>query len=225
MSNLLAVVPVRGMRGGKTRLSAMFDEEERVALTGAMLRTVLDALSGAVGVDGVGVVTPDPAVALAFPALDGRVELVRQPPDAVGLNHALNVGRTWAVERGATAMLALSADLPLLTPVDIEALVGASAPLVLAPDRHGAGTNAVLLRLDGPYAPAANAFTFGFGERSFPRNLSEADRLGLPVAVVKTNGTAFDLDFPDDWAMLPVDLRRQLLRAPRISAEATLCRA
>jgi 2-phospho-L-lactate guanylyltransferase len=67
---------------------------------------------------------------------------------------------------------------------------------VLAPDRHGTGTNALLLRCD----PAADgpAFRFHFGPDSYARHVDEAHRLGLDVVTAITAGTALDLDTPED---------------------------
>jgi len=209
-TGLVAVVPVRGLRGGKTRLSDRFDEDARAAVTCAMLRRVLIALRDSGVVDRVAVVTPDPAVGAAFPTPAERIELVRQPEGQSGLNQALLIGRGWAAGRGADRLLVLSADLPLLQPDDIRRLAARHAPVVLAVDRHGTGTNGLLLR-----EPEAEAFTFGFGEQSALRHVAEADRLGLPVVRAVTSGTAFDLDTPDDWDALPAEVRDILTPARR----------
>ena len=205
---MVAVVPVRGLRGGKTRLSTLFDEDERADLTCAMLRRVLVALRDAGVVDRVAVVTPDPAVAFALPTPADGIELVRQPEGQSGLNQSLLLGRGWATGRGADRLLVLSADLPLLQPEDIRHLAAHDVPVVLATDRHGTGTNGLLLR-----EPDAEAFTFGFGEHSALRHAAEADRLGLSVLHAVTSGTAFDLDTPDDWAALPPTVREGLFSA------------
>jgi 2-phospho-L-lactate/phosphoenolpyruvate guanylyltransferase len=226
-TGLVAVVPVRGLRGGKRRLSDLFDEDERAVLTCAMLRRVLVALRDAGVVDRVAVVTPDPAVASAFPMPADGIELVRQPEGQSGLNQALLIGRGWAAGRGAGRLLVLSADLPLLHADDIRNLAymdhpaGHGVPVILATDRHGTGTNGLLLR-----EPDAEAFTFGFGEHSALRHVAEADRLGLSVVRTATSGTAFDLDTPDDWDALPAEVRDVLAPVCRGAnyQEAVTCR-
>ena len=211
-------MPVRGLRGSKTRLRDFFDEQERVAITAAMLRHVLSAVRNAAVADRIAVVTPDPAVASTLPSPPEGIEVVRQPEGQSGLNSALLIGRGWAAGHGADAMFVLSADLPLLRPEHVRALVAQESPVVIATDRHGTGTNGLLLR-----APLAEAFTFCFGEQSALRHIAEADRLGLHVARVETPGTAFDLDTPDDWASLPHDVQHALVPARRRVMETTSC--
>ena len=115
-----------------------------------------------------------------------------------GLNHVFYQGRAWAAEKGADALLAVLADLPLLKAGDIATMITlAEAPntVVLAPDRHGAGTNAMLVH------PLSRA-RFKFGTRSFPLHRSiyvEADML---VKTYTSPGTSLDLDTPDDLAFL-----------------------
>jgi 2-phospho-L-lactate guanylyltransferase len=207
---IVALVPVRSLADGKTRLSAALSPEARSALTRRMLKGVVRAAldSGAVGP--VAVVSPDPA-ALAMAAVEGTAVVpLLQDPARFGLNGALAQGREWALSRRAAAVLILFGDLPLITPDDVRNLVRRDAPVVLAPDRHGTGTNAMLLRLggaEGQRGPRARrggtkGFRFGFGPGSYARHVDEAHRLGLDVATALTTGTAFDLDTPDDLRLL-----------------------
>lgn len=220
MVGLVAVVPVRGLRGSKTRLSEIFSEDERIGLTCAMLRHVLGVLVGTRVVERVAVVTPDADVGAAFPEPSGRIELVRQSTGQAGLNPALIVGRDWALDRGAAAMLAISSDLPLLEEADIEDIAALDAAVVLAPDRHGAGTNALLLRIS---EPSTEQFTFAFGQQSAARHIAEAERLGLPMEMSVPGGTAFDLDTPDDWQALPSHVRASLAPVRGDVEEAVPC--
>ena len=202
---IVALVPIRSLAEGKTRLGGALTSEARQALTRRMLRGVIRAAldSGAVGT--VAVVSPDPA-ALAQAMLEGQgvVPLV-QEPDRPGLNGALAHGRDWALRARASAVLILFGDLPLLDPDDVRNLVRRDAPVVLAPDRHGTGTNAMLLRLGGTEGRrdgGGEQFRFAFGPDSYARHADEAHRLGLDVATALTTGTAFDLDTPDDLRLL-----------------------
>ncbi len=208
---VVAVVPVRTLRGGKTRLAGELTPEAREALTRQMLRSVVGAARDSGSVGAVVVVSPDPAVlALARTLGPGVVALAQGPLPAggvgpeVGLNAAMTEARRWAVRHAAAAMLVLFGDLPLLTADDVRNVVRRDAPVVLAPDRHGTGTNALLLRLGelaGTDAVAA-PFRFSFGTGSYARHIEEADRLGLEVATTIMAGTAFDLDTPADWRRL-----------------------
>lgn len=196
---VVAVVPIRGLAIGKTRLAGELPPEAREALTRRMLRGVVGAALASGAVDAVAVISPDPA-ALAFAAaLDPAVVPRPQDPAAPGLNPALAAGRDWALARGAGALLVLFGDLPLLAGHDVRRLLAAPAPVVLGPDRHGAGTNALVLRLG---VPGAAGFRFGFGADSCPRHLAEAARLGLAVETSVAPGTAFDLDTPEDLRAL-----------------------
>lgn len=194
-SGAVAVVPVRSLRGGKTRLAETLPVEAREALSRRMLGHVLDRTLASGAVERVVVVSPDPAALAAAAAADPRVAAVSQPPERPGLNAALDLGRACAVELGAASLLVLFADLPLLETADVRALAGAAEPVAIAPDRHGTGTNALALRLAG----AGRGFGFAFGVGSAARHLAEADRLGLEVATVARPGLSFDLDTAEDW--------------------------
>jgi 2-phospho-L-lactate guanylyltransferase len=198
---IVALVPIRSLSAGKSRLSAALTPEAREALTRRMLRGVVRAAldSGAVGA--VLLVSPDPA-ALALAVLEGpRVVPLLQDPHRPGLNAAISQGRDWATTRRAAALLVLFGDLPLLAPEDVGNLVRRDAPVVLAPDRHGTGTNALLLRLDRT-TEGTEPFRFAFGPDSYSHHVDEAHRLDLEVATSLTSGTAFDLDTPDDLRLL-----------------------
>ena len=198
-SGVIALVPLRVLNGGKTRLAGALPPEAREALTRRMLRIVVCAAVESRALAAVAVVSPDPA-ALAFAAgLGPDVVPLPQDPAAPGLNPALDAGRAWAQASGAATLLVLLGDLPLLTPTDahhVVALAG-GAPVVLAPDRHGSGTNALLLPLAPAPTPDAR-FSFKFGPDSRARHEAEARRLGLPLALARTRGLAFDLDTPSD---------------------------
>jgi 2-phospho-L-lactate guanylyltransferase len=73
--------------------------------------------------------------------------------------------------------------------------VGAVGLVVLAPDRAGTGTNALLLR-----PPRSMPFAFGAG--SYARHLMLAREHGVAVATYRAAGTAFDVDRPADLAEL-----------------------
>jgi 2-phospho-L-lactate guanylyltransferase len=116
-----------------------------------------------------------------------------------GLNEGLSETRDSAGSE-ATALLVLPADLPAVSAGAIERLVEAGEEaaqreperpvVVLVPDRHGTGTNALLM------APP-NAIEFRFGEGSRAAHAAEAIAAG--AAYVELDGPlAFDLDTPED---------------------------
>lgn len=197
MSELIvAVVPIRSLRDGKTRLAPILSAEERAAFLRRSAEGVVQAALASWVIDTILVVSPDPE-ALAWASGYGpRVRPLPQPEDWPGLNGAIDLAREWALERDADRLLSLFADLPLLSKFDIRRLAARRHPVVLGPDRRGEGTNALLLHMQGPGA----GFRFAFGEGSLERHQAEAERLGLRSVVQPTPGIAFDLDTPLDWA-------------------------
>jgi 2-phospho-L-lactate/phosphoenolpyruvate guanylyltransferase len=193
---IIVVVPIRSLRHGKTRLSQVLGNEAReTLLRGIAVRVVTAAIESGL-IETVLVVSPD-AETLAWAAgLGPAVVGAPQPEHLPGLNGAIAAGRAWALDRGASTVVSLFADLPLIVPDDIRGLVARKEPIVLGPDRRGEGTNALLLRL----AEQGSEFAFAFGDGSLAKHLDEARRLGLVAAVHDTPGIAFDLDTPADWS-------------------------
>ena len=198
-----AVVPVKDLWGTKSRLSPILDPNARAGLTMYMMGRVLDALLEA-GVEGVGVVSPDPVV-LQTATEHGAIPLIQK---SQGLNPALEEGRIWALKQGASRLLVLPADLPLLEVEDVRAILDVSgdgqddAPsVVISPDAARAGTNALLLR-------PPDAIPFSFGEGSYDQHVRAAVERGIDVEVRERTHLAFDLDTGEDLARLRQQARR-----------------
>ncbi len=162
LSRTWAVVPIRGLETAKMRLGADLDPEERRGLVAELLRRTLVATRDATRVAGTVVVTMDPAAA-GLARSHRAIGLVERAP---GLNEAIEAARSLAVARGATAVLVLPADLPAAAPDHVDALLETAADLdaptgliALVTDRHGLGTNVLLLSPPAAIAPA-------FGESS-----------------------------------------------------------
>jgi 2-phospho-L-lactate guanylyltransferase len=207
MSGTVAIIPFRGTPDAKSRLSARFSAAQREGIARSVLRHVLSEISGSGAVEHLLVVTSDKEPP-GFPIeLSGQVTVLRQPADRAGLNAAIALGRDAAMARGTRRMLIVLPDLPFLTRADTSRILAEDAAVVLAPDRHGTGTNALAIDLDA----TGGHFAFGFGERSAPRHIAEAERLGVDLATVVIDGFRHDLDTPDDWDALPEPTRRVLL--------------
>ena len=113
-----------------------------------------------------------------------------------GLNPALHSALAEVAALGASRAVVVAADLPTVTPRDLELLAAVPAGEIgIAPDRHGTGTNALSLPL-----PQAAGFAFAFGADSFARHHDEAERLGLTIEVIHSHGLARDIDEPPDLA-------------------------
>ena len=123
--------------------------------------------------------------------------LSRDAGAAGGLNPALRHAQAVAMDGSAARLLIVPADLPLIEPADVAALLDAAggAATIIAPDRAASGTNALLL---GPPA----AVEPSFGEGSFARHRGSIAAAGLTCSVVSRPGLALDLDTPTDVAML-----------------------
>ncbi|HEX3723576.1 MAG TPA: 2-phospho-L-lactate guanylyltransferase [Nitrolancea sp.] len=204
--SLHAIVPVQRLEQAKSRLAVALSPEERRALVLRSLATVLHALSGSALVDATLVVTPDPEV--SEHATHAGAIALEQP--GRGLNEAIRQGREYAAEHGADALLIVLADLPLLTTIDIDNLLEASgdAAVTLAPDRHGSGTNALVLR-------PLNAIEPAFGVDSYHAHRNEAEQQQRSSRTFHARGTAYDVDTADD--LLAID--RLLAGTVRSSAE------
>ena len=185
--SLFVVVPVKDLGSAKSRLSPALDPVERVDLTLHMLDHVLTTLRKA-SVENVCVVSPDNAV------LDTARERGATPlsQESRGLNPALEEARLWAIRQGASKLLILPADLPLLTAPDILALLEEGKPGVgISPDKAQTGTNALLLQ-------PPDVLPFAFGPGSFEAHLRLARERGLDVSVHDLPNLAFDLDTAED---------------------------
>ena len=193
LSRTWALVPIRGLETAKTRLGEDLDAEERVALVTGLLRRTLVATRDARRIAGTIVVTMDPEAAGIAQELRA-VGLVERAP---GLNQAIEAARSVAVARGATAVLVLPADLPSVSAEGVDALLAETAEpaserglVAIVPDRHGLGTNALLVSPPDAIDPA-------FGEGSRAAHAARAAAAG--VAWLELDGPlSLDLDTPAD---------------------------
>ncbi len=190
-SSLWAVVPVKNLQHAKQRLTSVLSAGERHGLFRAMLEDVLSALSECRGLAGVVLVTRD-SEAKALAARYGA--RVLEEEENRGHTAASGFGvRTLAAE-GVPGMVQLPADIPLVTPEDIDALLRAhgSAPAVtLAPSRDERGSNAVA-------CSPPEVLPLRFGDDSYFPHLQRARALGIEPGVVHRPGLALDVDTPDD---------------------------
>ena len=182
----VVLIPMKPLSGAKERLAPALSPDERRTLSLAMLS---DVIAAARGFARVWVLNSDAeAAALARAA---GVEAVDDPAPGLGLNPSLAAATSMAIEAGATGVLVVSADLPSVAAADLEALTVAAVSL--APDRGGAGTNA-LWRSPGDVMGVA------FGPSSLAGHATLAWDAGVGALVVERPGLALDVDTPDDLA-------------------------
>ena len=188
---LWAIVPVKPFRRGKSRLSSVLTEDERVVLNRGLLENTLDVLNTVSEIEHILVVSHDP-YALAISRNYGAYTL--QETGQMNLNLALTKGARVALSFRVNSLLVLPADLALLDPQDIRTLVSHRnhSPLVaIAPDRRREGTNALLLSPVG-------CIPFSYGPDSFNRHSELAHNAGIPLEVYTLPSLAVDVDVPED---------------------------
>jgi 2-phospho-L-lactate guanylyltransferase len=198
-----AVLPVKSFGAAKQRLGNAYPH--RPTLAEAMVGDVLAALGQVAGLDDVVVVTAELAAARAAEAAGAHV--VHDPEEA-GQSAAASRGIAAAVERGAERALLVPGDCPALDPAEVARLLDRGAPVVIVPDRHGTGTNALLLTPPYAIAPA-------FGTGSFARHAALA---GGRAEVCEVPSLGLDVDTPDDLQALRAALAAHPGGAPRTRA-------
>jgi 2-phospho-L-lactate/phosphoenolpyruvate guanylyltransferase len=180
----VAILPVKTFGRAKQRLTGAF--HDRPALAAAMVADVLETLTGIEAIDHVIVVTAEHEAADLARSAGARV--VHDPVEA-GQSAAALLG---IAEAQADRVLLVPGDCPSLDAGEVRELLAHTEPVVIVPDRHGTGTNALLLTPPGVMAPS-------FGEGSFARHAALA---GDALRVVEIPSLGLDVDTADDLAAL-----------------------
>ena len=196
----IAVLPVKRFDDAKQRLGEALRAGTRRALIEAMLTDVLTALRRARRVDGVVVVTREHGADALARAHDAQT--IRDP-DEPGHNPAASEGVRWALDRGARRVILVPGDCPALDPAEIDDLLLAhphsEARVTIVPDRHGGGTNALVL-----CPPDAIVPSFGPGSRA--RHEQLARNAGAECRIAEPPSLALDVDTMEDLAVLRATL-------------------
>ncbi len=198
---LWAIVPVKPLRRGKSRLSEVLTQEERLDLNRRLLAHTLDTLTAIPEIEHVLVISRDQsALALARDHGARTVQEHGAPQLNLALARATIVAKTYAT-RG---VLIVPADLPLITAEDVRTMLAlAKDPpvVVVAPDRHGEGTNALLV------CPAG-LLEYEFGPGSFRRHCEKARQAGARLEICELPSLALDMDLPEDLEMVSETFER-----------------
>jgi len=186
-----AIVPVKPLRLGKSRLSDVLGDDERARLNRMFLERTLDVLRSVPDIQQVLVVSRDPA-ALAIAREYGARTVLEDGSQK--LNLALRRATTFAQAYSASSVLIVPADIPLITANDIHQLIntGKKAPFVtLAPDRRENGTNIMMVCPPG-------LIEYSYGNDSFHRHQALAKNADANVYVIHSDNLGLDLDLPED---------------------------
>jgi 2-phospho-L-lactate/phosphoenolpyruvate guanylyltransferase len=192
--DVVAIIPVGTLEGAKSRLGAVLDAEERHELAASLARRTIAAAVASTAVDEVLVITPDDEVRAI--ALELGARPLRQR--STGLNDGLREARAEALAAGAAAIVILPIDLPHIRPDDVDGVLAPLArpdrPLVvIVPDRHGRGTNALVV------APP-DAIDVRFGGDSRAAHAAAAEEAA--ALLVELGGRLqLDVDTADDLVL------------------------
>ncbi len=192
---LWAIVPVKPLRRGKSRLAGALSEDERAELNRRLLENTIHTLHELREIEEVLVVSRDSSALSLARELGART---LQEDGAPALNTALKRATVVAQVHASHGVLILPADLPLVSRQDILTLISrATQPpvVVIAPDRHEQGTNALLLS-------PADIIEYDFGENSFKRHCERARKAGARLEIVKLPSLGLDLDLPEDLDLI-----------------------
>jgi 2-phospho-L-lactate/phosphoenolpyruvate guanylyltransferase len=192
--SVLAILPIKSFDAAKQRLAPELTAGPRRALAEAMFSDVLTGLRRATAVDGILVVSSDHGAQRIAGGHGASVIEDR----ALGHSEAATLGIEQAIEDGFDRVLLVPGDCPLIDPGELDALIAHPATgrsALIIPDRHGTGTNALLLT-------PPDAMTPSFGPGSCARHYDLARAQGATPEVISVPTLAIDVDTPEDLALL-----------------------
>jgi 2-phospho-L-lactate guanylyltransferase len=192
-SGLWAVVPVKLFAESKQRLATLLDRDQRIALVRAMLEDVLAGLTQSPALAGVLVITGDGEAAAIARAMGA---LVIADDENAGTSAAATRAARHLAASGSPGMLVVPADVPLITPADVDTIVAVhrNAPAVtLVPASMDGGTNALA-------CSPPDALPLCFGEESYTRHRDAALAHGIEPQTVRLPRIGRDIDRPEDVA-------------------------
>jgi 2-phospho-L-lactate guanylyltransferase len=198
---------VKRFEAAKQRLAVGIDEQRRRQLIEAMLADVLEAIGEARTVERTLLVTAEPRAEELAAELGAEVVADPQEP---GHSEAALAGVARAEELGGECVVLLPGDCPLLDPRELDRLLTGvpSRFVAVVPDRHGTGTNALVLSPPRAIVPR-------FGEGSCAAHVEAARGAGVPFAVEELSSLALDLDTPADVVALARRLEQRSGRGGR----------
>ena len=190
-----AIIPVKPLRRGKSRLAGTLSEDERAELNQSLLQHTLNTLKDIKDLEQVLVVSRDPHALTVARQHGARTVREDGQPE---LNTALTRATVVAQVHATRGVLILPADLPLISREDVLTLIEKAVDppvVVIAPDRHGKGTNALLISPSG-------LIDYDFCENSFQRHCEHAKKAGARLEIVDLPSLGLDLDLPEDLEMI-----------------------
>jgi 2-phospho-L-lactate guanylyltransferase len=204
-----AILPVKRFSRAKQRLGESVANPLRADLAGAMVADVLLALAETEAIEMTIVVTAEESVARAA---RGQGAIVVEDEAERGQSAAVELGVRRALEEGIERVLCIPGDCPALDPAELELLLaGPAGSVVIVPDRHGSGTNGLLLAPPDAIAPS-------FGPDSRERHQAAAAAAGVSYRLERPASLLLDIDTGADLAALRERLEGASSRAARTRA-------
>ena len=214
--NTVAVLPVKPFPLAKQRLAESVAGALRLELARAMVGDVLSALRDCQAVATTIVVTGERSVAAAARYL-GATVVDEAAYDGQSAAAALGIAR--ALADGAERVVCVPGDCPALDPRELDLLLADDrAGVTIVPDRHGSGTNGLVLAPPGAIAPS-------FGPDSRSRHERLAAAAGVAWRVARPPSLLLDIDTGEDLAALRERLAGESALAPRTRAVLGVRRA
>lgn len=198
-----AVVPVKPLTRGKSRLSSVLSSGERADLNRRLLIHTLSVLASIPEIEQTMVISRDQSALALSRDFGARTVTENGAPH---LNIALARATAVVKNFAARGILVVPADLPLLSSEDIRTMLslGEKPPVVVvAPDRRRQGTNALLISPVG-------LIDFEFGAQSFQRHSKRAVDAGARLEVCELPSLALDIDLPEDLQKVSETMDRYL---------------
>ncbi len=188
-----ALVPLKRLEQAKARLANVLSADERRALMLAMARDVLTALSRSKRLAGILLVsrtTEADALAQAF-----GTERFAESPSA-NLSQALIQASDYLISQlQAEGAMIVPADVPLITPDEIDAVLMEHKQVTVVPDDDNLGTNCLI-------CSPPNCIEYVFDGRSFKPHVNAAFAAGITPTIIPSAGFSLDIDSPDDLKTL-----------------------
>ncbi len=193
--SLCAIIPVKPLRSGKSRLSSVLSEDKREGLNQYLLTSTLRRLRNVNKIDHILVISYDPSALALARKFGARTVLENRNTN---INRALRKATLAAIAINSSKIIIVPADLPFLTEEDIFTVIeksGDPPEIVIVPDRKISGTNVLLINPIG-------TIKYNFGEWSFRKHIEQAERKKINIKICERKNLSFDLDLPEDWEFL-----------------------
>jgi 2-phospho-L-lactate guanylyltransferase len=186
-----AIVPVKPLAHGKSRLSGVLNSDERMSLSVRLLKNTLGTISQVPEIEKTLIVTNDLEVIKITQSFffDVCVE-----ENECGMNRALDRGIAILKKNEVQSAIILPSDLPFITVREIQVMIKMgtdSKAMVIAPDRKKQGTNAIFYH-------SLDKVDFEFGPMSYEKHVKSAKANGVTLCVFESDTFGLDIDLPED---------------------------